>query len=171
MTEPEDTRAEVELDPRFIGVVDLIGRCGASTFELRWSDDQAPVVWMAIAGHRVDPHGRFLRGDGGVGRTVYQVHAALHPLPAVIGLGESLMDGGQCVHCGRPTGLDTNLTAEPMPLPRLICWYQWDPELATFRRSCEGDSPPVSGDADDDRTGGTSPRTIQPRPRSRRRRA
>jgi hypothetical protein len=56
----------------------------------------------------------------------------------VLRLCAQVVDGGRCTHCRRPTGLSEDLDA--MPLDRLVCWYQWDPELATFRRGCEGDA-------------------------------
>jgi hypothetical protein len=28
---------------------------------------------------------------------------------------------------------------DSMPLNESVCWYQWDPEMKTFRRGCEGD--------------------------------
>jgi hypothetical protein len=47
-----------------------------------------------------------------------------------------LVDGAMCAHCGKPTGLEPTLLVD-MPFPEHICWYQYDPELKTFRRGCE----------------------------------
>jgi hypothetical protein len=111
-------------DPRFIAAVDLIGRTGAKSFAIRYTDDEPPVVWAAVAEY----------GDGRA-----EAAGALHPIVAVLRLAELLVDGGQCTHCGRPTGLDVD-SIDTMPLDTLVCWYQFDPELATFRRGCEGDT-------------------------------
>ena len=37
--------------PQFLAVIDMVRRTGAQTFELRFSDDQEPTVWMAIAAY------------------------------------------------------------------------------------------------------------------------
>jgi hypothetical protein len=112
------TGPPLELDPRFIGAVDLIGRTGAQEFQIRYTDDE-PVVWVA----RAQWHGQWQSGSGP------------DPLAAVFRLCEQVVDGGQCTHCRRPAGFTADF--EEMPLSELVCWYQWDPELATFRRGCE----------------------------------
>ena len=107
-------------DPRFLATVDLIRRTGAKEFQIRYSDDEAPMIWLAAAG---------FRGH-------WEAAAALNPVTAVWRLAETLMDGGQCRHCNRPTGVSDDWTGS-MPLERIICWYRYDPELKKFRRSCE----------------------------------
>lgn len=125
MTETSGLPPEVE--NRLMACVDLVHRTGASGFQLRYSDDEQPVVWMAIAGYangrRVEPQ--------------YEVGAALAPDRAAFRLVESLVDGGQCQHCKRPTGVDDSWGK--MPFDEHVCWYQYDPEIRKFRRGCEGD--------------------------------
>lgn len=58
---------------------------------------------------------------------------------AVLRLLEQVVDGGRCTHCRRPTGVSEDWTAT-LPLEETFCWYVFDPELETFRRSCEGDT-------------------------------
>lgn len=110
-------------DPRLVAAVGLIGRTGAKGSQLRYSDEEEPVVWMALADY---PTGQ------------REVAAALDPLRAVLRLCEALVDGGMCVHCRRPAGFEPD-SLDSMPMDVLVCWYQWDPELGTFRRGCEGD--------------------------------
>lgn len=110
-------------DPRMPAAVDLIGRSGAHEFAIRYCEEVEPTVWIAQS-----RHGR-----------AWTVAVALTPLGAVFNLCDDLIDGGQCQHCGRPTGFEP--TTDPMPMPEHVCWYQWDPELATFRRGCAGDAP------------------------------
>lgn len=110
-------------DPRFVAAVDLIGRTGAEQFVIRYCDEDEPLVWIAQARY----HGH------------WQVAAALGPVGAVLALCDSLIDGGTCQHCQRPTGFAADV--DPMPLEPFICWYQWDPELRTFRRGCAGGVP------------------------------
>lgn len=110
---------EVE-DPRFLAAVKMIERTGAKGFQLRFHDDEKPTVWLAVATY----------SDGKA-----EAAAALHPLPAVFRLCDQLIDGGQCTHCGRPTGFSQDI--DPLPLESHVCWYQWDPERKTFRRGCE----------------------------------
>lgn len=125
-------------DPRLIAAVDLIGRTGAQSFAIRYSDDEQPLVWIALAEHVIGAEGRPVE-PGTVGScNVHEVAAALDPLLAVLRLAEQLVDGGTCTHCQRPTGLELDL--ETMPLDAFVCWYQYDPELATFRRGCEGET-------------------------------
>lgn len=110
-------------DPRFKAALDLIGRTGADEFQIRYSDEDEPVIWMAYASYKE---------KGG------EVAASLNPVIAVLRLAETLVDGGTCVHCKKPSGLDVD-SIDVMPADEFICWYQFDPELKTFRRGCEGD--------------------------------
>jgi len=138
-------------DPRFTAGLDLIRRTGARGFQLRYSDDEDPVVWIAVGqwrwGKMRDASGRVVGkgpvpvGDGPVprgGQIRYECAAALDPLRAVLRLLDQIIDGGHCAHCSRPTGVSDDWT-ETMPLDEHICWYQFDPELSTFRRACEGE--------------------------------
>jgi hypothetical protein len=119
-------------DPRFTAALDMIGRTGARSFQIRFQDDEEPTVWIAIAQYGIDedeipiPKG---------GKLVYKVAGALHPFTAVMNLLDSAVDGGTCTHCNRPTAVSGEI--DPMPMQGQICWYQFDPELKTFRRGCE----------------------------------
>jgi hypothetical protein len=104
-----------------IAAVDLIRRTGAEQVQIRYDDAEEPVVWFAVA---VYVQGRF------------DAAAAPEPVGATLRLAEQLVDGGQCTHCGKPTGLEPS-SLETMPLDELICWYQYDPETEKFRRGCE----------------------------------
>lgn len=119
-------KAELSADAeaRLTAGIDLIKRTGAKNFQLRWSDDEQPVIWMAVASYAGDDLER------------HEVDASLHPVRAVLRLCERLVDGGMCTHCERPSGLDPD-TIDTMPLNDLVCWFQFDPELKTFRRGCE----------------------------------
>lgn len=128
---PED----ISKDPRFTALVDLIRRSGAAEFQIRYDDEQRPIVWVAVAGHKMR-NGRPVS----VGKiNHYETAAGMDPLIACYRLAETLFDGGHCVHCQRPTGITDDWTAA-LPLPEHICWYVYDPENQTFRRSCEGDT-------------------------------
>lgn len=108
-----------EVDPRLLAAVELIGRTGAEQFQLRYCEEEQPVVWVAAAqwqGH-------------------WEVGASTNPVRAVFRLCDQVIDGGLCTHCHKPTGFATDFG--DMPLPQAVCWYQWDPELETFRRGCE----------------------------------
>ena len=110
-----------EIEERFLAGVKMVQRTGSSQFQLRWSDDEQPIVWFAVA----------LYKDGN-----WDTAAGRNPWVAVGRLLETLVDGGTCTHCNRPTGLDPD-SIDTMPLNDLVCWYQYDPELKTFRRGCE----------------------------------
>lgn len=115
-------------DPRFTALVAMIGRTGAEEFGIRYDTpddpDEGPTAWIAWATYK--------RG----GLTIPQLAGDLDPVAAVYALASKLVDGGKCQHCQRPTGI--TLDPDPMPAEAFVCWYQFDPELATFRRACEG---------------------------------
>lgn len=125
-------------DDRFVAAVDLVRRTGAMEFSIRWDepDDKLPVAWCALARWRLNTEGRPVGpGEPFAGMAV-KVGAGLDPVVAVLDLAAKAIDGGQCVHCGKPAGLEERFDA-PDLFGEVICWYQWDPELATFRRACE----------------------------------
>ena len=55
-------------------------------------------------------------------------------------LCRQVIDGGECVHCGKGAGFDDDPQPHPLndAVADLICWYRFDPGLSTYRRSCEG---------------------------------
>jgi hypothetical protein len=110
-------------DKRIPAAIALLGHTGATEVQVRYCDEERPVVWMAVArwGKR------------------WEVTAAMTPALAVFRLCDEVIDGGQCTHCRRPTGFTPDF--EAMPASRLVCWYQWDPECEAFRRGCAGDVP------------------------------
>ena len=110
-------------DPRFVAAIDLIGRSGASEFQIRYDEEQDPIVWVACA--------KWPQGHEAAG--------AMTPLRAVIRLLEAVVDGGLCAHCGKPSYVSDDFDAK-MPLEGHVCWYVYDPELTTFRRGCEGET-------------------------------
>ncbi len=128
------------LPPAALAAFELIGRTGAENLELRYSDpaddgDDGPVVWMAVARYPVTID--LSRPSAPAGRYRFEVDAAMNPAGAVLRLAERLIDGGECTHCHRPTIFD----ADPLgagPLDAMGCVYRFDPELATYRRTCEG---------------------------------
>ena len=118
MAKQENKRKRDERDARFQAAVDLIGRTGAAEFQIRYSDDETPTVWMAIA--------RW--GDR------WEAAGALGPLSALFRLCDEVLDGGTCQHCKRITGFEPSM--ERMPLDSVVCWYQWDPSTKSFARGC-----------------------------------
>jgi hypothetical protein len=121
-------------DPRFLALVDVVRRTGAKEFQIRYSDDEEPTVWMAVVGWDLDRNGRPVAKGG---RRRHEAAAGMTPLAAIGRLAERIMDGGECAHCHRPTAVSDDWTST-MPLEEHICWFVYDPELKTFRRSCEG---------------------------------
>lgn len=129
------TASASKLDPRGLAGVKLLERTGARTFRIAYSpdDDGDPTIWHATVTWRLGTDGRPIAKGG---RERSEVSAGLDPVTAVMRLCEQVIDGGMCVHCNRPTIFvpDTDTRV----LDRLGCVYAWDPELATFRRDCEG---------------------------------
>jgi hypothetical protein len=115
------------IDPRLSAGMNLLGRTGAKTFRIGHSgeDDGPPFVWYAVATWPDD------KADAAGG---------LDPTTAVLRLCERVIDGATCKHCERPAMFIPDI--DTSPFDRLgCCIYAWDPELATFRRDCEADTP------------------------------
>lgn len=119
---------------KLTAAVDAVRRTGAKEVQIRYDDEQDPIVWVAVAGHSVRG-GRPVK-NGKV--NAWTPAAGMDPLQAMLTLAETLYDGGSCVHCGRIAGFDAGF--DQMPLAEHVCWVQWDPELKVFRRGCEGDA-------------------------------
>jgi hypothetical protein len=117
--------ADFEPSPKFIAAFDLLGRSGATQFQIRYCDDQQPVIWMAAVSYKRS------------GTAFWEAAGATDPETATLRLCEIMIDVGICTHCHRGTGFVPDLDEMPTVMGIDICWYQWDPELATFRRGCE----------------------------------
>jgi hypothetical protein len=113
--------------PKFLAALEFIRRTGAQQIQVRYSDDEQPVVWFVVAKY----DGRNPAGIKG-----FETDASLSPWLAIQRLCERLADGGTCQHCGRNTAFEPDSLLR-MPLDKVICWYQYDPELKTYRRGCE----------------------------------
>lgn len=110
-------------DPRFPAAAALLGHTGAQEVQIRFCEEQMPVLWMACG--RWDGH--------------WEASGAMDPLLALFRLCDQVIDGGECTHCHRPTGFVPEL--DSMPVSDLICWYQWDPSRRKFQRGCLGEAP------------------------------
>ena len=123
-------------DPRMTAAITLLRRTGAREFQLRYSDDEQPVIWMAVAKWSIGGDGR-PKAKGG--RPMYEAAASINPVVAVLRLCDQVIDGGECAHCGRPSGVTDDWRAD-MPLADVVCWYVYDPETHEYRRGCEGET-------------------------------
>lgn len=106
--------------------INFLRRTGAKQLQVRYSDDEHPVIWFVVALY-----------DGNNPRKIQgaEVDASTDPLRAALRLCERLADGGQCTHCERPVGFEPNLLLR-MPMDDKICWYQYDPGTKRFVRGC-----------------------------------
>ena len=120
------TTEESPFDPVAMGLVKWLPRLGASELQIRYSDDQAPIVWMAVAKVTV----RRVSG--------FEAAAALDPSEAVKRLATQLIDGGLCVHCGKPTGFEADWTIPDFDTDAFVCWVTYDPEVDRIRLGCGG---------------------------------
>lgn len=119
------------LDIRMNAAIKMIERTGAQQFQLRYCAEEDPTIWVASASYE---HKHPL----GVASTVWEVAAGMRPEAAILRLCEQLIDGGVCQHCKRLTVFVPD--ADDDGFEALGCVYAWDPELETFRRSCEGEN-------------------------------
>lgn len=131
--------APVLNDARLVAAYDMLRRTGAQAVQLRYSDDEQPVVWFAVAVYGSHHLAEGCDGcdDPGHRVPVAETAAALGPERAVLRLCEQLIDGAQCVHCQHPTSFYPDVADTVAEDLVGICVYMWDPELATFRRGCE----------------------------------
>lgn len=109
---PEDTE-------RLIAAVEMIGRTGATGYEVGFDDDTTPTTWWAQA---------FYRGA----RKAVDGHPG--PVAATEDLLRRLVSGGQCVHCRRATTLGATA------LPGRCAYVR---RGATYLRSCTDLHPTV----------------------------
>jgi hypothetical protein len=105
---------------KMTAAVEFVRRTGAVQVQIRYSDDEQPVVWFVVAVYK-DGHA--------------ETAASLHPERAALRLCEQLADGGQCTHCQRPAGFEPD-SLDTMPLNDAVCWWQWDPGAKKFIRGC-----------------------------------
>lgn len=123
------------------GLVDLIQRTGASSFQMRYQDDEEPVVWTAVA---VYPKKSAIPSVEAAGKSLRTKHlaetaGALDPIMAAWRLAAILVDGGQCVHCRKATMLCESWERPPSrEEKRLFCWFVYDPELGRYDQTCGG---------------------------------
>jgi hypothetical protein len=118
------------IEGKFTAALDLLGRTGVDEFTIRFCEEEEPTVWMAVA-HWPERPGLVIDHSDATG--------ALTPWLAVLRLCEAAVDGGTCIHCHKPTGIDDKPADELDKVTEaFICWYRYDPEMKTFRRSCEG---------------------------------
>lgn len=103
---------------------DMVGRTGAIEFQIRYSDDEEPVLWIAYAGYKENRYG---------------VGTATNPFTACIRLMNLLVDGGRCTHCNRMTIYWPEIVPEDSepPLSDKDCVYYLDEKTMKFKRGCE----------------------------------
>lgn len=120
-------------DPRFAAAVEMLGRTGADSFQIRYCEEEEPVAWIAVA------HWPLIDKPDVSVPEHFEVTAGLTPWRAVFRLCEAVMDGGTCRHCHKPTMVDDKPPDDLLSVFEAnVCSYRFDPEMSTFRRSCEG---------------------------------
>jgi hypothetical protein len=116
---------EQSVSDKVMAAIDLIGRTGAKWMQIRFSEDEEPVVWIAVAGYTE-------RGVDGP----MQVGAGLDAESAYMALCGALIDGGQCKHCGHRTAFADG-PERGLSLGN-VCRTEWDPEKKKYTQSCGG---------------------------------
>ena len=115
-----------EDEDKLRAAVKFLRNTGAHQIQVRYSDDKQPIIWIAVA----------LYKENQADSNRVAVAASTTPTDAALRLCEQVADGALCTHCKRAVGFEPKMLNR-MPYDLLICWYQWDPELKTFRRGCE----------------------------------
>lgn len=111
-------------DPLLVAAIDMIGKSGGKSFQIRYDEEQDPTVWVAVAELRSG---------------AWECAGGKTPAQAAVRLLAEMFDGGQCAHCGRAAGVTEDWRSD-MPLADVVCWWIFDPETGRFRRSCEGET-------------------------------
>lgn len=125
----KDPEAQI-IEDKFKAAIEMLGRTGSDEFQIRYCEEEEPTIWMAAA------HWPYQEG---LVPEHWDAAGGMTPWSALLRLMEATMDGGTCTHCHRPTSVDDKPTDAILGATEaFICWYRFDPELKTFRRSCEG---------------------------------
>jgi hypothetical protein len=129
-------------DRKFLAAVNLLERTGMRGFRIGHTpeEDGEPVVWYATGMWMIDVETG--RPVAQFGHKTHDAGASMNPVQALMRLCDQVVTGGHCRHCGRDTIFDDNPSDSPFDalLNALGCVYAWDPELAVFRRGCEGET-------------------------------
>lgn len=126
------------IDPELmLAIMKLLERSGMKEFQIRYDEEQKPVVWVAVALFK-RPALR-LPGKGLAeekSNTGSQCGCGFTPIGAVRDLAENAVTGGTCTHCGRMIEVNFG-DDEPAFPPTMVCYRKYDPEAKEFKRSCD----------------------------------
>jgi hypothetical protein len=128
------TVSDTTTDPKTLAAMDMLRRTGAAEVQVRYSDDEQPTVWLAVSRYRLGGDGR-PKPTGPINGS--EVAAGRNPTEALLRLCERVMDGGSAP-LRQALDVLRRPRRQPHPLDAAFCITSWDPELSTFRRSCEG---------------------------------
>lgn len=112
-------------EPRIVAARQLLTEFGVKHFDygITTTAEGQFVVWAT---------GTWPNGEAEVG-------AGMDALTAVLRLCGEVIDGEACPHCDSPMLFTEDLNGVDLLESAGACVYAWDPELLTFRRSCEGE--------------------------------
>jgi hypothetical protein len=130
--------ANPAMEPELLGALNLVRRTGAKQVQVRYSDDEAPVVWIAVGGWFRGPDGvPVASGD----ELIYEAAAGPSPTVAMNRLLDQIVDGGVCPNCERPTGFIAKgeaLPPEGSAMQQMCCWWTWSDQDECYGRDCDG---------------------------------
>lgn len=117
-------------EDRMVAAVEAIGRGGATEMEFGFLEDDVPMAdarWWARARWR--------------GHAVFEEE---HPSPwaAMEALMRQVIDGGQCIRCGRRIALRDEPAARTTQRSSTCGWYRVGPH---WLRGCDGSHEPLAG--------------------------
>lgn len=124
---------ELPEDPRMHAALELLRRTGQLEFQLRYSDDTQPIIWIAVGRWSIGDDGRPV-ADGGDEH--YETASSTNPVQAVLRLLENMVDGGMCANCERPTGVLFPEDNRPPILRDAVCWFTFDADSKRFVSDC-----------------------------------
>jgi hypothetical protein len=120
-----------------VPALDLLKRTGVRQVQVRYSDDEDPVIWMVAACWYADKHGMPVATKRESEGTMWKTAAGFAPSQALFSLLDALVgehSGGACTHCRRLTGFDPRLHPRAQ-LEDEKCWWTFNGE--EFVRGCK----------------------------------
>lgn len=145
ITDEEEAQLLIFQEAKFLAGVALLGRCGATATQIRYSDDEVPTIWFVVALWELEdmpaesPFRQVLADNDREHH--FEVAAASSPQKAVIDLLEKIVDGGHCTYCHKqmaffPEPPDTSSLGTALLLSG-GCIISYDEDTESYTRSCQ----------------------------------
>lgn len=103
--------------------------------QIRFVDDPEPVIWCCVTTHYLDEAGMPTNDTNN--RLVVEAAAGWTVGIALKRLAETLIDGGQCRHCGRRSALVNDVDDVPTFMQQVACLVHWSEREQRYALTCQ----------------------------------